>query len=256
VAAFSENRAAILLVTIMPDVIPATAEGGREAVGQPPVRGEKLALLYQGILTATVRIQSGKPPAAYDLFRKQMEKLLDEIEREAIKVGYRNADIQDAHYAVIAFLNESIQRSDDPGRSQFIPLMAKSFQQAVAGVQVFERLKEVRARRDSVELADLLEVYYLCCLLGFEGRYAIAGRGELDGLMEALREQIDRIRGPLGSLSPEGALPVRPPAVAPQPNRLWKTVALSCAGFAFASWVVLRLFLSWYAQGVIRDITP
>jgi len=240
----------------MPDVIPPTAEGEREAPGQPPVRGEKLALLYQGILTAIVRIQSGKPPALYDAFRKQMENLLDEIEREAIKVGYRTADVQDAHYAVIAFLNESIQRSDDPSRNQFVPLMAKSFPQAVAGVQVFERLKEVRTRRDSVELADLLEVYYLCFLLGFEGRYAIAGRGELDGLMEVLREQIERIRGPLGKLSPEGTLPVRPQAVAPQPNRIWRTVALACAGFAVASWVVLKLILGWYAGGVIRDIAP
>lgn len=242
----------------MREVITPTAAGERDAPGPSPARGEKLALLYQGILTAIVRIQSGKPPADYAAFRRQMENLLEEIEREAVKVGYRNSDIQDAHYVVIAFLNESIQRSSDPNRNQFIPLMAKTFQQAVAGVQVFERLKEVRARRDSVELADLLEVYYLCFLLGYEGTFAVVGRGELDGIMESLREQIERIRGRRGALSPDGELPVRPQMTAAPvaPDRNWKIVALCCAAFALASWVVLKLILGSITQGVIRDLAP
>jgi type VI secretion system protein ImpK len=240
----------------MPNVTPQDFSGNRDP--QPnPVRGEKLALLYQGILTATVRIQSGRQPIAdVTAFRRQMENLLDEIEREGIKVGYRNADLVDAHYVVIAFLNEAIRRSNDPNRDQFVPLAAKAFPQAVAGEQVFERLKAIRERRDSAELADLLEVFYLCFLLGYEGRYALIGRFELDQLMEDLRHRIEGIRGPQTTLSPEGALPVRSKAAPARsaPERQWQMIALSAAGFALVTWLVLWLILNSYAQGVIGDI--
>src|SRR5579871_5035106 len=87
-------------------------------------RGEGLALLYQGILTAIVRIQSGKQPIPPDTsgLQRQMEALLGEIEREAAKLGYRNQEVADAHYAVVAFLDEAIRRSKTADRVQWTPL--------------------------------------------------------------------------------------------------------------------------------------
>jgi len=82
-------------------------------------RRERLALLYQGMFTAIVRVQSGRQPLIdANAFQKRMEGLLAEIEREAVKVGYRNKDIEDSNYAVVAFLDETIQRSEDPNRNR------------------------------------------------------------------------------------------------------------------------------------------
>ena len=58
---------------------------------------------------------------------------------------------------------------------------------------------------DSVETADLLEVYYLCLLLGFKGRYAAGG--DLRSIMASVQEKIRRVRGPSAALSPRGAIP-------------------------------------------------
>src|SRR5437016_9744634 len=141
----------------------------------PPVRREKLALLFQGIFTAIVRVQSGRQPLIdANAFQKRMEGLFAEIEREAIKVGYRDKEIDDTRYALVAFLDETIQRSEDPSRAAWSPLQAKLYAQAVAGEGVFDRLKTLRTRRNSADLADVLEIYYLCFLLGYEGRYAVA----------------------------------------------------------------------------------
>jgi type VI protein secretion system component VasF len=49
-----------------------------------------------------------------------MEGLFVEIEREAIKVGYRDKEI--AKYALVAFLDETIERSEDPNRGAWSPL--------------------------------------------------------------------------------------------------------------------------------------
>jgi type VI secretion system protein ImpK len=244
-------------------MIQADANEGRDARQEfEPSRAERLPLLYQGMLTAIVRIQSGKQPLIdANTFQKRMESLLDEIEREAIKVGYRNQDIQDAHYAIIAFLDETVQRSSDANRNQWTPLQAKRYAQAVAGEGVYERLKTIRTRRDSRELADLLEVYDLCFLLGYQGRYAVGGRSELDRLIEDLREQIERIRGYQAALSPEGTLPAMPQTAAPSDasDGRWRIAAIACAAFACISWIVLYLVLDHHAQvaqGAVRALVP
>ena len=66
----------------------------------------------------------------------------------------------------------------------------------------FEKLEQFRSRRDSPQLADILEVYLLCLLLGFEGRYSGGLRGELDSIAERVTRRIDDIRGRSGQLSP------------------------------------------------------
>ncbi len=231
----------------------------RDAKAEPEASyAERMALLYQGMLTVIVRIQSGKQQLIdANAFQRRMESLLDEIEREAVKVGYRKQDIEDAHYATIAFLDETIQRSNDPNRAQWAPLQGKRYKQAVAGEGVFDRLQSIRTRRDSVELADLLEVYLLCFLLGYEGRYAVGGRSDLDRLQEDLHEQIDRIRGRQAALSPEGSLPaVAPaPAAAARPDsEIWKIIAIGCAALAVVSWIVFKLILDSYTSGALSEI--
>jgi type VI secretion system protein ImpK len=186
-----------------------------------------------------------------------MERLFSEIEREAIKVGYRDKEIDDARYALIAFLDEAIQRSDDPNKSAWSPLQAKMYAQAVAGEGVFDRLKTLRTRRDSPDLADVLEIYYLCFLLGYEGRYAAAEHEKLEALMDDLREQIERLRGPQPPLSPEGAFPLQPAVavVLPgSPATPWMFAAMGCAALAILGWIVLKLLLNSHAQGVVSDI--
>jgi len=53
----------------------------------------------------------------------------------------------------------------------------------------------------------LLEVYYLCLLLGFAGRYSIGGRGELAAIMQTTADKIRRIRGGAAWISPYWGLP-------------------------------------------------
>jgi type VI secretion system protein ImpK len=224
----------------------------------PAVRREKLALLYQGIFTAIVRVQSGRQPLIdANKFQKQMEGLFSEIEREAIKVGYRDKEIDDARYALVAFLDETIQRSDDPNRAAWVPLQSKLYSQAVAGEGVFDRLKTIRTRRDSPDLADVLEIYYLCFLLGYEGRYALAEHEKLENLMDDLREQIEHMRGPQSPLSPEGAFPLQPAVVAAPPGSPatpWMFASISCAALAIFGWIIFKLLLNSNAQGVVSDI--
>src|SRR5438309_1967330 len=159
-------------------------------------RSETLALLYQGILTGIVRIQAGRQPLAdLETFRKRMKAALLEVEREAGIAGYRPVDIREAEFAVVAFLDETILSSKEPKAEEWRkrPLNVDLFGQAIAGDVFFDKLADTERRPDSPQLAELLEVYLLCLLLGFEGRFAPPLRGEAYRIMERLRGRIESI---------------------------------------------------------------
>ena len=62
------------------------------------------------------------------------------------------------------------------------------------------------ARDDSAHLADLLEVYYLCLLLGYSGQYNLGQdqkMGELDFYRNKVSGKIDQIRRVLYVSAPQ-----------------------------------------------------
>jgi len=77
----------------------------------------------------------------------------------------------------------------------------------MGGEIFFQHLKQLLTRQDSEDVADLLEVFLLCLMLGFRGRYSGADQGEIHSLRSAIQEKIGRIRGGYGELSPAWALP-------------------------------------------------
>jgi len=206
-----------------------------------------LALLYQGVFTGIVRVQAGRQPIGDPTaFQRRMEDLLLEVEREAMKAGYHKEDIEEANYAVVAFLDETVLTSNDPAKDRWSSWQAKRYTGSIAGEGFFEHLKLLRGRRDSLQLADLLEVYLLCLLLGYQGRYAIDYASELQFLIDDTRLQIDRARGRRSALSPDGAIPrgepVPLPAVDPLLRNLQMLAVLSAA-VAVICWGVLKLLL-------------
>ncbi len=219
---------------------------------------ERLALLYEGIFTVIVRIQSGKQPIQrMDTFRARMKTVLADIARAAAQRGYTADDVAEANFAVIAFLDEAVLTSNESGRTQWArkTLQEEVFNQRSAGELFFQRLDQLRANRDSPELIQLLEVYYLCLLLGYEGKFSVGSKGELYVLMDNLRERIERLSGRAVALSPDLQLDVLKAVQAPSSERdplpRWaRWVGLGAAAFAAICFIVFRLYLSAQAGGL------
>jgi type VI secretion system protein ImpK len=171
-------------------------------------RGWNLALGFQEIFTAVVRLRYNRQAVMdAETFRAQMRQALRVAEQEARGRGSTAEDVKQVIFAVVAFLDESVLTSRNPVFVNWprLPLQAELFGHQLAGEIFFQELQKALNRSDSQETADLLEVYCLCMLLGFKGRYAAGG--DLRSIMAATQEKIRRIRGPLGALSPRGAIP-------------------------------------------------
>ena len=103
-------------------------------------------------------------------------------EDEARRQGYTSDDIELAIFAVVAFLDSCILNLRLPVFVDWPrqPLQEERCRASRRQRNLFQNLQKLLARNDySQELADLLEIYYLCLLLGFTGRYALGGSGEL-----------------------------------------------------------------------------
>jgi type VI secretion system protein ImpK len=173
-------------------------------------RQGKLALALQEAFTAAVRLRSNRQVASDEAsFRAHIKHLLAQADQEARRAGYDGELVKLAVYAYTVFLDESVLNSPQTMFAEWPnkPLQEEVFGDHRGGEVFFQYLNGLMGRQDSQDLADLLEVYLLALLLGFEGRFSVAGKGELGGLTQAVSDKIKRIRGGYGELSPQWAPP-------------------------------------------------
>ncbi|MGB1465326.1 MAG: type IVB secretion system protein IcmH/DotU [Alcanivorax nanhaiticus] len=150
-------------------------------------------------------LRAGGSDAPDDLHEKIMEGF-DTFERLAFEKQIPAADVQHAKFALAAFIDEAVMASSWPKRMEWMsdPLQLKLFGEHLGGEVFFVRLGELRQRGE--QNRDLLELYYVCLQLGFEGVYKLRGLEKLMALQVDLRSQIDGFHGvPDPRLAPNGA---------------------------------------------------
>ena len=173
-------------------------------------RRENLALAFQELLTVGERLRSNRQAVAdAPSFRAQIWEAVKTADREARSRGYSAEDIELAIFAAIAFLDESILNLRHPVFADWPrqPLQEERYGHHIAGEVFFQNLQKLLGRTDSPELGDLIEIYYLCLLLGFAGRYSLGGRGDLRAILQQTGEKLQRIRQSSARLSPDWDLP-------------------------------------------------
>ena len=205
---------------------------------------ENLSLIFQEILVGGERLRSGRQTVSDPaIFRQQIIDALKMADQQARRQGYSAEDIKLAIFAVVAFVDESVLNlrlpvfADWPRR----PLQEELFGHHIAGEIFFKNLTELLGKSDSPALADLLEVYLLCLLLGFAGRYSMGDRGELRAITGTTEEKIGRIRGGVAMLSPSWELP-QESAHRPDTDPLVKKIGIAAAACAV---LVLVLFFTY-----------
>ena len=216
---------------------------------------ENLALIYQEVLTAITRLRTNRQAATdAGAFRNQMKAATKAAESEATSKGYPVEDTRLATFALVAFLDESILNSNNPVFADWprMPLQEELFGGHTAGEIFFQCIDRLLAHSDSPQLADTLEVFALCLLLGYRGRYSLSGQEGVRTVLEAMADKIQRIRGGVRPLSPNWSPPqdaVRLRAYDPWVRRL----AFGAAGFlllALLLFVGFKLTLMSGASGL------
>jgi len=193
-------------------------------MSQNPPRAQSLASCYENALTIILRLSALTQQSAANSqdIRTSIRAALKAAMEQAKAIGYSSEINQLAFFAVVSLLDESVLKLQSPAFADWAqrPMQEEMFGHNRAGEVFFDNLRTLLARQDSHETADCLEVYCLCMLLGFKGKYALSASvtsfisgqagngggpgqrpgGDIQVLIRQAREKIDRIRGKVSFL--------------------------------------------------------
>jgi type VI secretion system protein ImpK len=185
-------------------------------------------------------------------FRERVMELFQHAEQDGQRMGIPRDTLRLAKFAVAAFLDEMILNSSCPQREEwaFRTLQYELFNTQEAGVEFFQELNAVR---HSVPLnVDLLELYYSCLTLGFEGQYTLTGREKRKGLINDLAHDL-QVKQAAHVLSPHAERPDTLAVVEKRTFIPWVAVVASIVTI-IACYVALSLTMNSTTEDVREDI--
>jgi type VI secretion system protein ImpK len=141
-------------------------------------------------------------PAA---LRKLIMYYLDLFKKNCTTAGIGLDGVNEAMYAVVALIDETVLSVPGACRDYWFgrPLQLDLFGDNIAGEEFFVKLQKILAQAEKKK--DVLEIYYICLSLGFEGKYRIMNPEERATILEETGRKLRRTKIRMSSsLSPHG----------------------------------------------------
>lgn len=189
-----------------------------------------------------LRLKAGIVQPSNDL-RPNITGLLKEFEERALRYRHRESIIQVAKFALASFVDETVLTNNFPLKEDWerYPIQLEHFGEQLAGNKFYDKLEAMLRQIDVT--ADAVEVYYVCMLLGFKGRYAVYEQEKLLQTMQRTADALVSV-GKISKveLSPHWLVEDQPVVVERKGMPAWaKLTALG--GLFFAIIIYLMMFL-------------
>ncbi len=164
----------------------------------------------QGLCTdlflIVIRMREAEDLGDPESLRKLINFYLDLFEKNCKTIGIPDDSIHEAKYALVALIDETVLSVPGICRDYWFtrPLQLDLFGDNIAGEEFFNKLQKMQLEFERKK--DVLEIYYLCLSLGFEGKYKLFNPEERTAIMDDLGRKLrrTRIRSSSG-ISPHGA---------------------------------------------------
>ena len=208
----------------------AVLQGAVAAAREKPT----LKDLVQDFISMALIVRKGRQVTSVSAFEASVDTFFKALERDARSANYSVEQVKDTQYALCAFLDESVLRSEENELRRHFelqPLQFRYFGVHLAGEGFYEKIDSLRG--DVKQNLDVLEVYHLCLALGFEGKFTIGQKDQLRYLANTLGQDIARFRKTPKALSPDWALPDQVSQMLRHEVPLWlylALIALVCVG--------------------------
>lgn len=139
-----------------------------------------------------------------EIMKRRIATLLEDMDRRGAELGIPKPDLDEARYAIVAFIDEQLFKAPWAGRQEWMlePLQLVHFNENTAGEGFFTRLDALEKEQRRLHV---LEIYFLCLTLGFQGKYAVRGGDGLAAIVDRLAAMLGRATPQGDVLSPRGA---------------------------------------------------
>lgn len=185
------------MINSAPSLLDDNAPLAVPALGNETTMGSAhtlMDLMYDGFY-ALFLLKNGNAPKDEANFARKLQQFLNSVDGNARKLQIPVEDVHAAKYAFCAAVDETVLRSGFAIRDSWSrhPLQLVLFGDQLAGENFFQRLDELRSKGNPHLQA--LEVFHMCLLLGFQGRYLLESPEKLHYLTARLGEEIAHIKG-------------------------------------------------------------
>src|SRR5262245_22571995 len=202
-----------------------------------------LVALANGLLALVPQIRSSVAHPDPAGFRQTLLEQLSGFEQAAAKRGIKPETVLVARYALCTLIDEAVSSTPWGGSAQWMKssLLVTFYRETGGGEKFFQLLNKMGEQPGAN--IELLEFFYACLALGFEGRFRVieGGKAQLEQTRERLYELIRRQRG-----QEDPDLSVRWKGIETKPRRLsgafavW--LAVSACGLVLAAVYLAYLF--------------
>jgi type VI secretion system protein ImpK len=188
---------------------------------------------------ARLREMDGPAPSP-ETVHARMRGFIEALKNRARTHGVPDRDTQDIIYAIVALCDEVAINTPEPLRSYWMnqPLQLHYFGENIAGEGFFSRLQALLSDGRRIEV---LRVYHLCLLFGFQGKYGFPGGDvELMRIADGVRNVLERNLEIPEEMAPAGQPPDEP-MIRRAGSNLMLWVSLGIFALALAVFVGLRV---------------
>jgi type VI secretion system protein ImpK len=207
------------------------------------------------IFDLILRLKAGIVAPSNEL-RPRVASMFQDFEKRAERYRYDTKIIQVSKFALAAFVDEAVLTNNFPLREQWErhALQLEYFGEQLAGNKFYEKLEAMLGHMYTTK--DAVEVYYVCMLLGFKGRYAVYEQEKLLSTMQTTANALVKAGKIVPvELSPNWLSNDQP---TPPPKRgmpIWAKIgALGGLGLAVIIYLVMFIMSSKFLQDAVNGL--
>lgn len=202
-----------------------------------------------------LRLKAGIVQPSNDL-RPKIASMLTDFEKRAERYRFSSKIIQVSKFALASFVDETVLTNNFHLKEEWekYPLQLEYFGEHLAGEKFFDKLgamlKQIEATQDAVE------IYYICMLIGFKGKYAVYEKEKLLGVMQETANALVKV-GKIKptELSPNWLASDQPKPVEKRGMPVWaKVSAFGGLGLAIIVYLVMFLLSYKFLDDAMRNL--
>jgi len=220
----------------------------------PSAAAPALADFCGDLLAFALQLKRSSDPGDAEVLRQKIDEQFRALETKARQADIPQDDVQQAKYAIAAFIDEMILTSSWPLKDNWAdkPLQLAYFNDFAAGEEFYNRIDTLRGSKKNA----VLEVYYLCLALGFRGKYVdLQGMEKKKVLMDTMLREIRGSApaapsGGTGGLSPAWQPPDALPGIVKN-FPAW-FVAAACGLLIILLFILLSTLLGSSAENLVK----
>lgn len=166
---------------------------------------ETITNLCTDIFLIVIRMREAEDLGDPSALRKLLMHYIELFRKNCTALNITKPLIDDAIYALVALLDETVMSVPGRCRDFWIvnPVQLELYNDNLAGQGFYTRLDSMLA--DPEKMKDVLEIYYLCLCVGFEGKYRLGSATERENVIDNLARVLLKInKRAVAGLSPHG----------------------------------------------------